>query len=375
MLGLGRGKLVSRYRWKSVSAVLLAGALIAFGAITNGSSADAAASRPSILVAEGDSIQAAIDMAAEGSVIELVPGRYEGSLSVDKSLTILGPAEGEARIAGGSSGAVLRIAGEGIEVRLETLSICCSRAYNGHGIAIEGSAIVELHRVLLVENAWFGLWAADRTEVIAEDCTFASNGSAGLMAQDFAKIRLDQCIVRDNTSHGILALHFSELTVDDTEILGNWAGIWAWDAARVALNDTGLRRNADYGAIASNASLLVIENSTIEGNGHHGLLFEESSRGLLRGCLVTENGADGLFATQDAILEILDSEFTRNGGAGIRVASSFCIGGFDPKEYFAGTVEGARNRIPGPDASNSNAEAALCPWPSAMWPEGFVAAD
>ena len=350
---------------------ILASLLAAVAVEPNGGNA----SSRLILVPVEASLQEAIDAAPAGSVLQLEAGRYEGNAVIDRGLTLRGPTDGTAHISGGSMGAVIRIVGEGIEVVLEDLTICCARGYEAHGVAIEDSAVVKLLRVRLTENPWFGVSASDHADVTLRDCALVSNGSSGLVSQDFARVCLEGCVLEDNTSHGLLALHVSEVTLVECEIRGNWAGIWAWDATRIRLANSRLTGNVDYGAIASTAALLVVEDSTIENNGYHGLLFEESSRGVLHRSRIVGNGADGLFAEQDAILEIYECEFAANGRAGLRLAFGECIGGFDPERYFAGRIEGAGNVVPGPNEMNGNGEAALCPELPSLWPEDFVATD
>jgi len=172
------------------------------------------------------------------------------------------------------------------------------------------------------------------------------------MVEGFARLRVVDCEVCDNTSHGLLALHLSEVTVERSKIHGNWTGSWAWDASR--------------------AALLLLQGTRVAGTGHHGLLFEESSRGVPCDSSILENGADGLFAEGDEILEIDRCTFAKNGWAGLRVAWGECTGGFDPKRYSAGRIEGAANVAPVPGEPEGNREAALRPSPPALWPDGFL---
>jgi nitrous oxidase accessory protein NosD len=325
-----------------------------------------------IVVPEGGSIQDAVDRAPSGAVVVLADGSFNENVVIGKSLTVRGPEIGEAEWTGAAPGPVVRVSGESISVRIEEVTIRDARGHGGHGIAIEGTVLVVLQDVTLRGNAWFGLSAADHSQAVLIDCTVAENDSAGLMSQDYARIELERCIVRDNTSHGVLALHLAEVTVTASQLSGNWAGVWAWDATRVRLVDTVVEHNLDYGAIASTAALLVLDRSTISDNGFHGLLFEESARGVLEESQVIGNGADGLFAEGDAILEIDRCTFARNGRAGIRIAWGECTGGFDPKRYFAGRIEGTDNVVPGPEEQDGNVEAAVCPWPAGVWPPGFL---
>lgn len=327
---------------------------------------------PLVPVAPGTSIQAAIDSAPAGAVLRLEAGEYAETVTIDKSVTLRGPDDGEARWTGTEAGCVLHITGEGVTVGIERLTIHGARGYDGHGIAVDGAAVAELVEVLLIGNAWFGLQASEHSEATLVDCSVRENGSAGLISEDFARLRVVDCDVCSNTSHGLLALHLSDATIERSEIGGNWAGIWAWDASRVSVAGSYIAGNVDYGAIVSTAALLVLQGTTVTGSGHHGLLFEESSRGVLRDSFIHENGADGLFAEGDAILEIDRCTFAKNGRAGLRVAWGERTGGFDPKRYFAGRIEGAANVVPEPGEPEGNGEAALCPAPPALWPNGFL---
>jgi nitrous oxidase accessory protein NosD len=360
----------NRPDWKTAAVVFVL--VVALGCVLTASQSSTS---PAIRIHEGESIQAAVDTAPEGAVLQLAAGQYTENITLDKGIAICGPVDGEARITGASPGAVVRIIGEGVEVSLSDLSICDARGFNGHGVSVEGSAAADLTRVTLTGNSWFGVYATDYARITLTDCDVMGNGTSGVSSRDFAQIQLEKCVVSDNTSHGLFALHLSQVTVRDTEIQNNWTGIWAWDATRVYLFNTSVTGNVDYGAMASDAALLVMEDSTIADNGYHGLLFERSSRGMLRRCRIVGNGVDGLFAQEDAILEINECEFSSNGRAGLSISGSSCEGGFDPTYYFGGEITGAGNVVPGPDQPNGNGQIALCPVPPGTWPQGFIAGE
>jgi len=61
----------------------------------------------------GDSVQAAVDAAPNGSTVVLRPGRYEGPIEVDRSITLRGPG---ATIAGNDTGSVVRVTAEDVGI-------------------------------------------------------------------------------------------------------------------------------------------------------------------------------------------------------------------------------------------------------------------
>jgi hypothetical protein len=322
---------------------------------------------------EDASIQAKIDAAPEGATLKLSPGRYAENLTIDKDLILVGPADGEARIVGAESGCVVHILGDGVAVRLQNLTVSDGLGFNGHGIQIEGTPVVEIVDVTSSGNTWCGIWATDRSEILLRNCELSRNGTFGIYLQDFAHVRVEGSTILDNQTHGVFALHIAELTIVDSEIRGNWSGIWAWDGTRIYADNTVIANSTTSGIIASNAALVVLGGSTVSECGQHGLWFTESSRGVLFDSYVTKNGADGLLAQGDAILEINGCVFSENVGAGLRASVSSCTGAFDPKSYFAGTVEGSGNVAPGPEEQNGNQEAGLCPqYPGTLWPGGFL---
>jgi nitrous oxidase accessory protein NosD len=327
-------------------------------------------------IEKNDSIQRAIDAAPEGAVLALASGRYEENITIDKDLTLRGPTDGEARIVGAESGCVVRILGDGVDVRLQDLTVSGGLGFKGHGIQIEGAPIVEVFDVTLTDNDWCGIWATDRSAITLRNCELSRNGTFGIYQQDFANVRVESSAIRDNQIHGVFALHISELTVVDSQIRENWSGIWAWDGTRVYVENTVVGESTTSGIIASNAALIVLADSTVSDNGQYGLWFTESSRGVLSHSYVIGNGADGLFAQGDAILEINDCAFAANAGAGLRAGVPSCTGAFDAKTYFAGTVEGAGNAAPGPEQRDGNRDAALCPLhPGSLWPSGFLSGE
>lgn len=327
-----------------------------------------------ITVHPGESIQGAITGALEGEVIALAPGTYRESFVIDRSLTLCGAAEGTV-IEGASRGAVVRICGDGVVVRLADLTVQGGRGWEGHGIQVEDSAVVEMTNVTVTRNNWSGIWATDRSVLFLDKCRITENGTHGLFTWDFARVSVQRCAIVGNRTHGVLALHLSELTLTECVISGNHSGIWTWDGVRLYAVKSRIVENTSGGLAAQNGSLLHLAECSVSDNGGMGLWLSDSSRGVVQRCEISTNGEDGILLERDAILESYDSVLRENRGVGIRAATASCVGGFDPSAPFKGWVKGRGNDIPGPGEDGGNAEAALCPdYPGSLWPAGFLRA-
>ena len=354
------------------STVFLLLVLLLFGGGV-GSPQDDAVDNPLVLhVLPGASLQDAIDRAPTGATLILEAGTYSGSLVIEQTLQILGCPDDETRILGNVYGPAVLIRGEGLNVRLDHLTVSGGNGFNGHGLTIEGASEVTLFDVQLSSNAWSGVWVSDRSSVSLDECILSDNGTSGAYAQDFARLELRDCELSGNGSHGVFSLHYAEWIIADCEIKENWTGIWAWDASRINVQGAHVRLNHSYGAILSNAALLILNDTVISDNGFHGLVFEASSRGILNRCLVDNNGGSGLFAEEESVLQIYHSAFLSNREFGLSLSAGECIGGFDPKRYFSGRIEGTGNQISSEGKANGNVRGAICPAQSSIWPLGFV---
>jgi len=334
-----------------------------------------AAMSAGIELSSGQSIQAAIDGAAPGSVISLGPGVFRGSLVIDRSVTLRGADEGSV-IEGSRFGAAVRIIGDTTRVLLEQLTVTGGQAFNGHGIQTEDAATVEMIGVTSAGNNWCGIWATGRSTLVLTDCRLIENRTFGLYTWDFAHVELRGCTISGNETHGIYALHVSEITLIDSRIVDNWSGLWAWDGVRLHATNTEIGGAETHGVVAQNAALIALDWCTVTSNGGCGLWFCESSRGVLSDCLIASNGEDGVLIEQDGIVEFYRCVVRGNEAAGIRTGAPECVGGFDPANPYKGWVKGIENTVPGPDRRDGNRQVALCPaYPGSLWPPGFLAVE
>jgi len=202
----------------------------------------------------GESIQAAIDAAAAGSVIVLSSGLWQEHITITKDLVLRGTSGGESVISAAEEGLpVISIASaQTISVTLESLTVVggageCRDTRCPHGIWVTGSA----------------------------------------------KLTVVSCEVRGNATCGLFANGAVEVSASQTIFSENQTGVWVHGEAQVKLQDSQVWGNY-YGLIVTGSGELVVRESVISQNQRDGVLVAEAGRVYLWGNEITQNGRVGV---------------------------------------------------------------------------------
>lgn len=261
-----------------------------------------------------DGIQAAIERAADGDVVEVPPGIYREHVRVDRRITLRGRGgvlDGEGR------GTVLRVAAAG--ARIEGLTVTASGVDIGAPdacIYVEESADgAVLDRNHLTRCA-FGIWVhrAPRVRVHRNHV----EGRSDLRASD--------------RGNGIHLFDASYLTVTNNVVEGARDGIYvsATDDSVIANNRTDHQRygihymysqrntlrgnhsSHNLGGIALMQSReLIVEDNRADHNERFGILFRDAQSCSIARNRMRENG-QGMFFFSSTDNEIVDNELVHN---------------------------------------------------------------
>ena len=254
------------------------------------------------------SIQAAIDSANDGDVIEVKPGTYqENNIEITKSVTL----EGIDRpvIDGENEGTIVVIRANNVTIRgFEIINTGRSYVYDFAAILVDGSSgfLIENNRV---DNAFFGIYLAETTggtvknnDIESYDLREASSGN-GIHLWNVKKPN-----ILENTIRGMRDGIYLEF-VEDAEIRGNISsgnnryGLHYMFSDGGQYYDNTFRRNGagvavmysenvnmvnnlfehNWGASAYGLLLKDIRNSTIEGNRFYRntvAIYSESSNNV-----------------------------------------------------------------------------------------------
>jgi nitrous oxidase accessory protein len=265
-------------------------------------------------VQPGQSIQAAIDAAQPGDVLEIAPGLYDENLKVAKSLTLRGmgqPGMGRPTISGGQHGDTIRVTApdvhiEGLIVRDSGDSLLDQNA----GIYIQPGADRAVVRQCDLTYNLFGLWIEKSNDVRIENNTITGkrdylspkrgNGIELYNTQGARIIGNDISFVRDalyiDVSHHAVfqnnRLHNSRY---GTHYMNSYHNVWEG-------NDSYLNRG---GLALMEVRDQIIRNNRTWGNSDHGIMLRTLQDSVVENNIVADN-AQGFF--------IYDVEYTQVRG-------------------------------------------------------------
>jgi hypothetical protein len=177
-----------------------------------------------------EELQAKIDEAKAGSIIQLGPGRIRGRLVIDKPLTLRGAGADRTTVDGTGKGSTICVDAQG-EVRIEEMTVTGGRSNHGAGISIDNGARVHLVGLTIIRNTaksgCGGAIACDRGEVFVNECTIVQNKAfqgGAIFLGGAARLELSASIVAENSAvrgGAIALLDGSELDVWTSRVLDN----------------------------------------------------------------------------------------------------------------------------------------------------------
>ncbi len=357
-----------------------------------------------VTVQPGESVQKAIDQAAEGAVICLAPGRWAENLAIQKSLTLRGTGKEpkEVWIVGAREGhPVVRIESQGeIEVGIENLTaaeakgLYCAMpeqwvcphglqalgkakvlikdvqvSYNNVGLSVWGSAQVSLNHSQISNNGW-GWWVQDSAQVSLSYSQISNNGW-GWWVQDSAQVSLTHSMVSGHERLGFFVVDSATVILSHSQVSDSGIGVVVRYSAQLSLSHSTISNNWFIGLAADIGSATVtLQNSIVSGNGR-GLAVGDSTTVRIEGSEISGNEGHGIFLQDKAVAEIWGSRILNNGGYGIVLYWEGCVDADYKADFkFAGQVMGEGNTIPGKEEPDGNKQGDLCP-PDYPWPPGF----
>ena len=261
-----------------------------------------------------DGVQAAIDRAAPGDVVEVPDGVWPGPVRVDRAVTLRGAG---GVIDGGGQGRVITVAAPGAV--LEDLQVRASGTDLQRPDAcvyVEPEAVGAVIERLDAEECLFGIWIHTTPGVRVEDSTI--RGLAGRPNSEKGNgIHLFDAsglIIRGNTVRDARDGIFVSAT-EDSLIEGNTAEHMRYGIHYMYSYDNTVRGNVtrfNSGGIALMQSRgLVVEDNVSTDNARHGILFRDVMESRIAGNRVERNG-EGLFFFSSLDNEIVDNRVAAN---------------------------------------------------------------
>jgi CHAT domain-containing protein/nitrous oxidase accessory protein NosD len=302
-------------------------------------------------------IQAAIDGADLGDVIDVSGGLYRENIVIEKAIEITGAGATETFICGENGAPVVDIkagtvllerlrigrAGEqtpgvrwdftgqdhsadaGVIVRNTGFALLrdCDVQSNSYGVLLLDHARLVMSACSVSAN-WEGVSARENSDVLLQECAISRNLRCGADIDDHAQAVIAGSTIDGNDIIGVQVESHAAVTIDKTSISGpGSSGVWTGGESRLTLVGCILGDASEpftrYGLHGYGEAVLEARNTTIQNAQNAGILLEDAS--ALRGyeATIRDCEEDGVTATDASVLQMIGCTITRSGEAGIRL--------------------------------------------------------
>jgi parallel beta-helix repeat protein len=258
-------------------------------------------------------INDALEVATDDTVITIAPGRYTEALRLEGRRLSL--------VASGDAASVV-IDAEALGLSAVT---CRDSQITLQGLALRSSdaAAVSVMRGRLEirqceATARFGA-AISVTDAAVIEATEVkvTGGQFGMLIEDSTGV-IEHCEIRDVAEDGLIVRLGADPTIRDSTVAGSgYRGVYVYQAGRPTLEHCEISHSGDVGISVANQSAPTIRNCLVSGSGGVGIMVGRGCRGLIEGCSVEENATPGIHVDEGATPTIVEA---RNTTAGPRIS-------------------------------------------------------
>ncbi|MEA1931374.1 MAG: right-handed parallel beta-helix repeat-containing protein [Euryarchaeota archaeon] len=285
----------------------------------------------------GDSIQAAIDGAPNGSGIRLAPGRYEGPVEIDRSITLHGPG---ATIAGNGTGSPVRVTTDDVGIVGPTITGIGNQTRDESAVTgDEWDANIELG----YGHGDAAIAAVGAPGVHVADVTVPSTPANGVLLRDSPETVVRNLSVTgpprwNDGFMGVMAMR-SSVVVEDSTFRAGRDGIYLHRSPETVIRNNTFRANR-YGVHLMHTSDAVVAENRFADQEFGGItIMTDPARNAIVGNVVANtsnaistSGSDSYIArniavdsrigiTTSAVGSLYEHNVVRNNTYGMRTGS------------------------------------------------------
>jgi len=288
-----------------ISAVLLVGAFPAMAV--------------DIPVADGESIQAAIDVAVEGDRILVAAGTFNGALVIDgkTDLKLIGAGTDDSIISGvGVVGDLITITNSS-DIQVKKFTVAGTAAAT-NDIYIDLSRNVLIKKCVIRGAVSAGIYYLRGVGLTITENTVTLNGGDGIYFDDYSWINVITLnTVTENGGTGIYHYYGNEDLIEGNTVSTNGGdGIYNEYGAPLHIKNNVVTGNSGYGIYedAYGAYLNKVNKNTVTLNGSDGIYVYQGIK--VKKNKVNENVGDGIYASSYGNI-ITENKVKTNTGDGI----------------------------------------------------------
>ncbi len=306
-------------------------------------------------------IQAAIDAAQPGGIVEIQEGSYQDNIIVNKAVTLKGKGINEVRLIAKEEGKPgILIAGDSL-INVNVIGFMITGAKGScveairvcpFGVSVFGASTVTIRKTHFVANK-YGVVAGEESQIMILESIFTDNETA-IMLRDRVRATIGNTYLEGN-HFGILMGHDVQAILEDNTISKSYAPVRVWDQSRVTIIRNIVSENMTGIIVKDQADATIMANSFAD-NDEEALWL--SGQAVTR---VQENSISGhkwgIGLAQHVTANIVQNEIIENDW-GVLIWTDLCT---EEGEPFAGRIIGRSNEIPDPNEPHANKQGDVCP--------------
>jgi Right handed beta helix region len=187
--------------------------------------------------------------------------------------------------------------------------------------------------------------------------------SNGILIEGASQVTIESVDVVESVV-GVTVVGSASLVMSTCYVELDEVAILATGSSVVGISDCFVQYNTDTVAAihVSEDAYLEMTNTEVYNNGGHGILVQDQAELILTDSLITYNHADGIHLTGRSTLTMNGTSCFGNAGFGIRALTGECPSDDDVQyDEFVGSVVGEANFLPVRGELGGNRQEGMCP--------------
>jgi len=278
-----------------------------------------------VLTVSGDrpashrTITAALSAAADGSIITVLPGRYQENIHLTKIVTVRAePGDGAVELAS-SEGSTVVASAPG--ARLVGLRLS-GRDAEQPVIDVRRGQLA-LDECEITGHNWAAVLARGEGSVAMRGCRVSNPAGAGIVVTSSTASTMDRCVLAELKTSALVIADNGELTAARCTIRavgGN--ALYASGRGRGVIEGCEISRVAGPAIVLAEQSSPMVSRVVVRDVEGAGFYLTTSSGAVIDGCEVFGSGGPGLVVAGDSDPTVRSCRFTDTAGPGVSVTGN-----------------------------------------------------
>jgi parallel beta-helix repeat protein len=270
--------------------------------------------------ADFETIQDAIEAAADGDRIEVGEGTYYENVVLDKIISLVGERRNGTIINGSGSGSVISITSDLCLVTGFTIENSGNQ-FEGAGIEIKSDHI-GISNCTLKNNLGDGINIRDSAEVTISDVLCSDNLNNGIDIRDSDNCEISYSFCSTNSQKGISCVVSDHVTISNTVCSGQQLGAYIYESDSLSISNSSFFDNIGHGIESGKSNFCHITDTICANNSYGGIRWANSNNAVFTSVSSLKNDGIGIELTNSRSCVIFGSNVSNNEEKGLFLSQS-----------------------------------------------------